>query len=100
MEVTRRDVREVATSATSVMSQLNAAFVDMSIAFQCAARSIVETMQPILREFSEWIETEKRAVLFSRLPTWIPLRVRTWIADVCPRRWLPRLFFEKGEPDA
>jgi len=92
-----RDAQQIAHNATDVMRQMNEAIIEMAIAFRRAYESVADTIRPIVEEYARWVETEKRAVLFARLPKFLPLRVRTWIADTWPRRFLPRLFFETKE---
>ena len=53
---------------------------------------LAEAMRPILQAIVEWWITVKREALYRRLRRWhFPHRLARFLADRCPRRWLPGL---------
>jgi len=70
------------------------AFSNMNIAYRNAARAFAKDLLPIWEAYGEAIneayETIQRHKLYGRLPSWIPHRLKLWIVERWPKRFLPK----------
>lgn len=70
---------------------------------QEAISEIYETLgrelQPAVKHIIRYVVWLQRYQLYVTLPYWIPDLLSWWIAQLCPRRWLPKLDANVFSPD-